>query len=183
MKTKRSEGSNMPRRVKSPAQSLEVSEDRLPLDAGAATLTLLRHFEPLGRVGRRQFIAALGALAAGAPVVVEAIGPQPLVLDESDGRKYPPQHSWKVMEPVNIHEIQRCAEKTLDLGTYDYITGGAEDEHTLRDNLDAFFNNVMVMVDDERVRANRLALLQTLLNEFSTIADFSEIVTVGQSSN
>jgi len=54
---------------------------------------------------------------------------------------------------------------------------------TLRDNLDAFFNNVMVMVDDERVRANRLALLQTLLNEFSTIADFSEIVTEGQSSN
>ena len=35
----------------------------------------------------------------------------------------------------------------------------------------------MVMVDDERVRANRLALLQTLLQEFSTIADFSEIVT------
>jgi glycyl-tRNA synthetase beta subunit len=26
------------------------------------------------------------------------------------------------------------------------------------------------------VRANRLALLQTLLREFSTIADFSEIV-------
>jgi glycyl-tRNA synthetase beta subunit len=35
----------------------------------------------------------------------------------------------------------------------------------------------MVMVDDERVRANRLALLQTLLKEFSTIADFSEIVS------
>jgi glycyl-tRNA synthetase beta subunit len=35
----------------------------------------------------------------------------------------------------------------------------------------------MVMVDDERVRANRLALLQTLLEEFSTIADFSEIVS------
>jgi glycyl-tRNA synthetase beta subunit len=33
------------------------------------------------------------------------------------------------------------------------------------------------MVDDERVRTRRLALLQTLLNEFSTIADFSEIVT------
>jgi len=35
----------------------------------------------------------------------------------------------------------------------------------------------MVMVDDQRVRANRLALLRTLLHEFSTIADFSEIVT------
>jgi glycyl-tRNA synthetase beta subunit len=35
------------------------------------------------------------------------------------------------------------------------------------------------MVDDQRVRANRLALLQTLLEELSTIADFSEIVTEG----
>jgi glycyl-tRNA synthetase beta chain len=42
--------------------------------------------------------------------------------------------------------------------------------------VDAFFDKVMVMAEDERVRANRLALLQTLLNEFSTIADFSEMV-------
>jgi glycyl-tRNA synthetase beta chain len=47
----------------------------------------------------------------------------------------------------------------------------------LREDIDLFFDKVMVMVDDERVRANRLALLQTLLAEFSTIADFSEIVT------
>ena len=54
---------------------------------------------------------------------------------------------------------------------------------TLREPVDKFFDKVMVMVDDERVRANRLALLQTLLKEFSTIADFSEIVTEGKSSN
>ncbi|MGA9978841.1 MAG: glycine--tRNA ligase subunit beta [Candidatus Sulfotelmatobacter sp.] len=49
-----------------------------------------------------------------------------------------------------------------------------------RKPVDAFFDKVMVMVDDERVRANRLALLRTLLKEFSTIADFSEIVTEGK---
>jgi len=38
------------------------------------------------------------------------------------------------------------------------------------------------MVEDAKVRANRLALLQTLLKEFSTIADFSEIVTEGKES-
>ena len=38
----------------------------------------------------------------------------------------------------------------------------------------------MVMVEDEQTRANRLALLQTLLANFSTIADFSEIVTEGK---
>ena len=50
----------------------------------------------------------------------------------------------------------------------------------LRPAVDLFFDKVMVMVDDERVRANRLALLQTLLENFSTIADFSEIVTEGK---
>ena len=47
----------------------------------------------------------------------------------------------------------------------------------IRPAVDAFFDKVMVMVEDERLRANRLALLATLLKEFSTIADFSEIVT------
>jgi glycyl-tRNA synthetase beta chain len=50
----------------------------------------------------------------------------------------------------------------------------------LRQPVDAFFDKVMVMVDDERVRANRLALLRDLMSEFSTIADFSEIVTEGK---
>jgi len=48
---------------------------------------------------------------------------------------------------------------------------------TAREPVDAFFDKVMVMVEDEKVRANRLALLRTLLKDFSTIADFSEIVT------
>ena len=52
----------------------------------------------------------------------------------------------------------------------------------LRPAIDNFFDKVMVMVEDESVRANRLALLQTLLKEFSTIADFSEIVTEGKES-
>ena len=50
---------------------------------------------------------------------------------------------------------------------------------TTRERVDKFFDKVMVMVEDEKVRANRLALLQTLFKEFSTIADFSEIVTEG----
>ena len=50
----------------------------------------------------------------------------------------------------------------------------------LRPAVDKFFDKVMVMVDDERIRGNRLALLQSLVNEFSSIADFSEIVTEGK---
>lgn len=47
----------------------------------------------------------------------------------------------------------------------------------LRPPIDAFFDKVMVMVEDEDLRAQRLGLLQTLVNEFSSVADFSEIVT------
>ncbi len=47
----------------------------------------------------------------------------------------------------------------------------------LRPLIDNFFDDVMVMVDDDNLRANRLALLRTVVKEFSTIADFSEMVT------
>ena len=47
----------------------------------------------------------------------------------------------------------------------------------LRPKVDLFFDKVLVNAPDARVRKNRLTLLHTLLEEFSSIADFSEIVT------
>jgi glycyl-tRNA synthetase beta chain len=44
----------------------------------------------------------------------------------------------------------------------------------LRKSIDRFFEEVMVMAENEAVRKNRLALLSELLREFTTIADFSE---------
>jgi len=49
----------------------------------------------------------------------------------------------------------------------------------LRPVVDKFFDKIMVNAPDENIRANRLTLLHNLLNKFSTIADFSEIVTSG----
>lgn len=46
----------------------------------------------------------------------------------------------------------------------------------LRPPVDRFFDEVMVMAENEEVRRNRLALLAGLLREFSAIADFSEMV-------
>jgi glycyl-tRNA synthetase beta chain len=43
----------------------------------------------------------------------------------------------------------------------------------LRDSVDAFFDNVMVMADDEAVKNNRLALLKQLQGLFIAIADIS----------
>jgi glycyl-tRNA synthetase beta chain len=45
----------------------------------------------------------------------------------------------------------------------------------LRPAVDFFFDKVMVMVEDEDLRRNRMALLGGLFKEFSTIADFSEL--------
>jgi glycyl-tRNA synthetase beta chain len=50
-----------------------------------------------------------------------------------------------------------------------------------RPAVDLFFDKVLVNAQDPKVRANRLTLLSKLFNEFSTIADFSEIVTSGDS--
>jgi glycyl-tRNA synthetase beta chain len=45
----------------------------------------------------------------------------------------------------------------------------------LRPEVDDFFDQVMVMAEQEGVRKNRLTLLRVLLDEFSTIADFAEL--------
>jgi glycyl-tRNA synthetase beta chain len=48
---------------------------------------------------------------------------------------------------------------------------------TLRPHVDLFFDKVMVMAEDEGVRRNRLALIAQVLGGFSSIADFSELVS------
>jgi glycyl-tRNA synthetase beta chain len=47
---------------------------------------------------------------------------------------------------------------------------------TLRPAIDNFFDQVMVMAPEAHLRKNRLALIASVLNDFSRIADFSEIV-------
>jgi len=68
------------------------------------------------------------------------------------------------------HEIQRTAGQGL-----------AARVSLLRPQVDIFFDKVLVNAPEPEVRANRLALLHNLLQEFSEIADFSEIVTERQS--
>jgi len=77
------------------------------------------------------------------------------------------------MIPETASAVRRLREDKQYSGALAHIS-------RLRQPVDFFFDKVMVMVDDERVRANRLALLRDLLSEFSTIADFSEIVTEGK---
>jgi glycyl-tRNA synthetase beta chain len=83
-------------------------------------------------------------------------------------------------EKALAEQVPQVARKVEQLRqSHDYEAALVEIAQ-LRPTIDRFFDKVMVMVDDEKIRANRLGLLNTLVQEFSTIADFSEIVTEGK---
>ncbi|HEY1936811.1 MAG TPA: glycine--tRNA ligase subunit beta [Candidatus Angelobacter sp.] len=76
--------------------------------------------------------------------------------------------------------VPQVAKKVHELSASRQYEPALLEISLLRPPVDAFFDKVMVMVDDEELRAQRLGLLQTLVNEFSSIADFSEIVTISR---
>jgi len=45
----------------------------------------------------------------------------------------------------------------------------------LREQVDAFFDNVMVMAEDDAIKNNRLALLNQLSQRFMQVADISKL--------
>lgn len=106
------------------------------------------------------------------------------------------QAEEKGIKPAKrVEALKDSSEEEKSLLQYLEQTGNKVEQHrkkkdyvaalkllsTAREPVDKFFDKVMVMVEDQQVRAYRLALLRTLLTEFSTIADFSEIVTEGKS--
>jgi glycyl-tRNA synthetase beta chain len=51
---------------------------------------------------------------------------------------------------------------------------------TIGSSIDNFFDNVLVMAEDKRIKRNRLALLQQVSKLFSQIANYSEVVIEGE---
>jgi glycyl-tRNA synthetase beta chain len=78
---------------------------------------------------------------------------------------------------ASAHRVAREAEQHKRAGRY---LEALQDIARLRSEVDGFFDRVLVMAEQEDVRRNRLTLLAGLLREFSTIADFSEIVSAGE---
>jgi glycyl-tRNA synthetase beta chain len=96
-------------------------------------------------------------------------------------RVEPPAHVT-VVDPAQLslnNAMVAIAERFYNLaGERDYVSA-LQLIATLRGPIDLFFEKVMVMVDDPYVRWTRLSLLHSLVDNFSKIADFSEIVTQG----
>lgn len=75
---------------------------------------------------------------------------------------------WKVYQSV-----QKETEALLAQNKYDKAL---ETMATLQPVIDHFFEQVMVMVEDEKVRNNRLAILASIADGLFSFADFSKIV-------
>ena len=91
----------------------------------------------------------------------------------------------ELAQDVDLALLQEDAEKALaqevevmtEALEPAFATGNYQDALTklaaLREPVDAFFDNVMVMADDEALKKNRLTLLNNLRNLFLEIADIS----------
>jgi len=71
-----------------------------------------------------------------------------------------------------LNNLRARVEPMFDEGQY---LQGLNELAGLRPTVDQFFDEVMVMVDDESLKNNRLALLQQLFRCFRQVADFSRI--------
>jgi len=71
-----------------------------------------------------------------------------------------------------IDQVQMAVDRATALGLYSELLQNLRD---LKPAVDAFFDQVMVMVDDVPVRNNRLALLKKCAYLFQAFADFSKL--------
>jgi glycyl-tRNA synthetase beta chain len=71
-----------------------------------------------------------------------------------------------------FREVESRVETDLDQGRHDDALARVA---TLRAPVDTFFDDVMVMAEDPRVRRNRLSLLALIAGLFEAFADFSKL--------
>ncbi len=69
-------------------------------------------------------------------------------------------------------KVEKKVENELKEGAFDRVLHHMA---TLRNPVDSFFDDVLVMADDLKVRNNRLSLLKRIADLFEKIADFSKI--------
>jgi glycyl-tRNA synthetase beta chain len=74
-------------------------------------------------------------------------------------------------------QLSSVAPEVESLATGRRYAEALERIATLRPTVDAFFDKVMVMAPDAALRRNRLSLIAEVAGRFSSIADFSEIVS------
>jgi glycyl-tRNA synthetase beta chain len=82
-------------------------------------------------------------------------------------------------EKTLAEQVEQQAQAVLPLFEQGDYSSALRSLAQLREPVDRFFDEVMVMADDEAVRNNRLALLNRLRNLFLRVADISLLPTAG----
>jgi len=72
-------------------------------------------------------------------------------------------------------ELDRIAPLFNELWSADRYTDLFVLLRDLRPFVDVFFSEVMVMCEEEKIRANRLNVLQALVNRLGKLADFAAL--------
>ncbi|CAB4266527.1 unnamed protein product [Prunus armeniaca] len=73
-------------------------------------------------------------------------------------------------EPVNVNEFRELAREVLPKMYYDFYTGGAEDQHTLNQNVDAFRRIMLrhrVLVDVSRIDMSTIMIAPTARHQLA----------------
>jgi len=81
-------------------------------------------------------------------------------------------------EERNLHDaFLKIRETVFDRISRGDYAGGLTELALMRKPVDAFFETVLVMAEDDQIRMNRLSLLEEISTLFHDVADFSRIVT------
>lgn len=99
------------------------------------------------------------------------------ILKKEDLTKIPKEINEKLLEQVEEKQLfkfmMEAKQKIEPLCNQKNYTKALEELAKLQTPINVFFDKVMVMVEDKKIRENRLALLSTLRNLFLHIADIS----------
>lgn len=100
------------------------------------------------------------------------------ILRKSDGDMESPPNRSQMIEPAEMALSERITELEAQIepmmAQRDYA-GVLDELASLRPEIDAFFDQVLVMADDPQVRLNRLRLLRRIQRLFGHVADVSRL--------
>ena len=96
--------------------------------------------------------------------------------EKQEGQPIKPEDLIEAAEQQLYAEVVRIAPQVEALRAQQKYPEALERIATLRPAIDSFFDQVMVLAPEAHLRRNRLALIASVLSDFSRIADFSEIV-------
>jgi len=133
--------------------SFDQPHDAMARIAALAKLKEQGEFAPLAATFKR----VANIIKGGVEIVVD-----PALLEEESER--------------NLHEVFSQVGDKVEAARQagDYVTA-LQTIVPLRQHVDAFFDGVMVMAEDEKLKNNRLALLTAIARLFEDIADFTKI--------